>query len=79
MSLNKPGSHLLLNCGKEVRLADVAERPKGFKPFSREKAEKALKAAAVRETCGDTGAVCMDGFSVVVPVSVGCLAVHNKC
>jgi hypothetical protein len=47
MSLNKPGSHLLLNCGKEVRLADVAERPKGLKPFSREKAEKALKAAAV--------------------------------
>jgi hypothetical protein len=49
MSLNKPGSHLLLNCGKEVRLADVAERPKGLKPFSREKAEKTLKAAAVSE------------------------------
>lgn len=51
MSLNKPGSHLLLNCGKEVRLADVAERPKGLKPLSRDKAEKALKAAAVSGAC----------------------------
>lgn len=48
MSLNKQGSHLLLNCvDKVVRLADVRPPPPGTKPVSKEAAEDALRAAAV--------------------------------
>jgi hypothetical protein len=48
MSLNRQGSHLLLNCvDKVVRLADVRPSPEGTQPVSKEAAEDALRAAAV--------------------------------